>query len=905
MAATDRPPSAALLVEGKSLLDAALAAGQVDVAYVAALSDVYDRYFRERLDEYGAGCPDPSGFALVAVGGYGRRELCPASDIDVLVVFGGESSPDAPNGPSAPKGPEGSDTSQAPGMSGAPELARFLFFPLWDLGVELGHGVRTIGQCLDLARNDWQVLASFLDLRFLAGDRAVCDSLAARLAADVFPAQAAGFAGWLARGNEERKAAHGDAGGMLEPNLKNGLGGLRDAHQVRWLLALDRDRDRDARVLAPELAALGEDVRFVLSARMHLHRLSGRKNDRLYFEFQERLSEALGFGARGDRKGVERFLARLLRAMADIKALRLSAWPLLAGAVGAIDLAAPATIVAGGVELAPEGLRFAPGLSDAAAMEGVFDLLLACATSGRAPSHDTLRRLRAMAGELGRLAGVSPRTGRHLYDSLGEIMMADVTGLAMDAAMTTGILRAALPEFARVEDIVAFDIYHIHPVGRHSLEAVRLLAEVRAGGEGRYFELLSGLPRPELAFWGLLLHDVGKGLGGGHAEKGAELAEAMLARLSAPPEARHTVGALVREHLLLPDTATGRDLSDRDVVARVAGRVATVERLDMLTLIARCDGLATGPQAWTGWKETLVFDLYAKVRSTIEQGRLFGASDARIMLATRDRLRDLARGRMAPEALEQALLAMPPRYLVAEEPETIMGHLALLAELDAVEAEGRRMRPGGRGQDVAALSHEALPAADGFRVTVAARNVRALFATVAGVLALHDLSICDADVFVWDGGVTILSLTTGNPPDVLYADEVFARVSRAIRYTLSGKLFLAYRLAKKRASFLSRPPAAGPRTPPVVLLDNRASDLFTVIEVACDDRVGLLYDIARTLYELRLETHLAKVMTPAGRVRDVFYVRGADGRRVEDPEQAEEIKAALLHRLADDLCALH
>lgn len=881
MAANDRPPSAAILVQGRALLDAALAAGQVDVSYVAALSDVYDRYFRERLAEYAAGKDAQASFALVAVGGYGRRELCPASDIDVLVVFGGEASPDAP------------------------ELARFLFFPLWDLGVELGHGVRTIGQCLDLAKDDPLVLASFLDLRFLAGDPAVHEGLAARLAADVFPSCAAGFARWLARGNEERKAAHGDAGGMLEPNLKNGLGGLRDAHQVRWLLRLDLGRDRDARTLAPELAALDEDVRFVLTARIHLHRLSGRKNDKLYFEFQERLAESMGFGARGDRKGVERFLSRLLRRMADIKALRLSAWPLLAGAVGAIDLDAPATPVAGGVELAPEGLRFAPGLSDAAAMEGVFDLLTACAATGMPLSHDTLRRLRAMAGELGRLAGVSPRTGRQLYDGLGEIMMADVTGTAMDAIMTTGMLRAVLPEFARVEDLVSFDIYHVHPVGRHSLESVRLLAEIRAGGESRYRHLLSGLSRPEAVFWALLLHDVGKGLGGGHAEKGAELAEAMLARLSAPPEARHAVAALVREHLLLPDTATGRDLSDRDVVARVAGRVATVEMLDMLTLLARCDGLATGPQAWTAWKETLVFDLYDKVRVAIEQGRLFGANDAKVMLATRDRLRDLARGRFAPEVLEQALLAMPPRYLVAEEPETILSHLALLADLDAAEAEGRRMSPGGRGgRDVAALSHAPLSGGDGFRVTVAARNVRALFATVAGVLALHDLSILDADVFVWDGGVTILSLSTTNPPDVLYAGEVFARVARAIRYTLSGKLFLAYRLAKKRASFLSRPPTAGPRTPPVVVLNNRASDLFTVIEVACDDRVGLLYDIARTLYELRLETHLAKVMTPAGRVRDVFYVRGADGRRVDDPEQAAEIKAALLHRLADDLCVL-
>ncbi len=865
--AADRPPSAAHLAEGKARLDAALAAGREDASYVAALSDAYDRYFRERLAEFaasGEGAP-AAPLALVAVGGYGRRELCPASDIDVLVVFGDAPPPDAS------------------------ALARFLFFPLWDLGVELGHGLRSVAECLDLARADPKVLASLLDLRRLAGDREVADTLAGRLEAEVFPAQAAAFAVWLDQGNEERGATHGDAGGMLEPNLKNGLGGLRDWHQVRWLLRLDPRRAAEPAGLASELAALARDAAFVLGARVHLHRFSGRKNDTLHFEYQERVAEAMGFGPRGDRRAVEAFLSLLLRRMADIKGLRRSLWPLLAGAVGAVDLDAPARAVAPGVELAPEGLRFAPGMGDGEALEKVFELLAACARLAAPLSHDTVRRVRALAAPLGELAGVSPRTGRRIHDGLGAVMMADVSGAAMDAAMATGLLRAVLPEFARVEDLVSYDVYHVHPVGRHSLEAVRALARMRAApAAGRLAALLAGLARPELVFWGALLHDLGKGLGGAHAEKGAVLAESALARLAAPPGARRTVAALVREHLLLPETATGRDLADGDVVARVAGRVATVEMLDMLALLAFADGVATGPQAWTGWKESLVFELCDKVRRAIGQGRLFNADDARILLATRDRLRETAGERFAPEVLEQALLAMPPRYLVAEKAPAILSHLELLASLD------------GSGHDAVAMRHAPLPGGDGFRLTVAARHVRELFPAVAGVLALHDLSIRDCDAFLWDDGATILILRTGNPPDVLYADEVFARVARAVDHTLSGKLFLEYRLAEKRASILCRPAAAGPRTPPEVRLDNRASDLFTVVDVSCDDRVGLLHDIARTLCELRLEIHLAKVMTPAGRVRDIFYVRSGGGRRVEDPDQLREIQAALLYRLGAD-----
>lgn len=875
-----RPTSAAMLVEGRALLDAALADGRVGVDYVAALADAYDRYFRDRLAERTSGDGPAAGFALLAVGGYGRRELCPASDIDVLLVFAGET-------------PEN-----------ASELARFLFFPLWDLGLELGHGVRTVEACLDLARDDPQVLATFLDMRFVAGDRSVVGTLAERMEHAVLAPGAAGFVDWLAAGNEGRRRAYGDAGGMLEPELKNGLGGLRDWHQVRWLARLTRSRGGELAALAPELAALDADARFLLLVRSHLHRLAGRATDKLYFEFQERIAAALGFVDDAAGRGVERFLARLLHRMAAIKALRQSTWPILAGACGALDLTAPATTVADGVEAAPEGLRLAAGLSEAAAMERLWPLLAGVARTGRPLAHATFCRLRALAEPLADLVRVSPRTGRSVYEALGGIMREDADGLALDALLETGILGALLPSFARVADLVSFDLYHIHPVGRHSLETVRLLAAIRRQGAPRYAALLDGLPRPERVFWGALLHDVGKGLGGSHAEKGGELAEAMLAGLSAPLEDRRAVGTLVREHLLLPEAATGRDLADPDVVAGVAGRVATLEMLDMLILIARCDGQATGPQAWTSWKESLVFELADKVRAAIAQGRLFDARDAAIMLETRDRLRELARDRFAPEALERAVLAMPPRYLVAVSPEGILAHLGLLEALDAAEAESRRMRSSRKGEgDVVVLDQAALEDGSGFAVTVAARHVRALFATVAGVLALHDLSIHDADVFVWADGVTILTLRTGNPPDLLYADEVFARVLRAVRYTLSGKLFLDYRLSQKRGSFVCGRPLRGPKAPPEVTVDNRISDLFTVIEVACDDRVGLLYDIARTLFELHLETHLAKVMTPAGRVRDVFYVRGLGGR-VEDPEQMAEIRAALLHRLREgDPCA--
>jgi [protein-PII] uridylyltransferase len=314
----------------------------------------------------------------------------------------------------------------------------------------------------------------------------------------------------------------------------------------------------------------------------------------------------------------------------------------------------------------------------------------------------------------------------------------------------------------------------------------------------------------------------------------------------------------------------------------------------MLLLLTMADSLATGPSAWNDWKASLMGELHQRILTVLEGGELFGASDAQTLLLLRDSLRAKAKGLFAPEHIEAYLDAMPLRYLLSRSGPDILDDLRLVARLERDLEEDHRMRPSSlAGRGVAVIETTASPAGDGWGVTLAARRQTGLFATMAGVLALHEVNIRSADFYLWNDATEIHAYQTANPPDILFPDELWARVRRAVRYALTGKLSLDYRIQEKRSSPLAvKPPDIGIR--PGVAVDNDASEFFSVVEVRASDRLGLLYDIAVALDSLHLDVHMAKIDTHGLKVYDLFYVRGADGRKVCDPARIKELVSLVL-----------
>lgn len=810
-------------------------------------AELVDAYFQDRFHEVlERGRP---GFALVAVGGYGRAELSLHSDIDILIVV----------------------DRKLPAQ--ALDLAQPLFLPLWDLGYQLGHGFRTIRDCVDLAESDFQVLASLLDMRLLAGSQAVFDKLSARIGDSVLKKRGKMFLEWLDERQKERHARFGDASGQLEPQLKEGQGGLRDWHAAHWLTRVWRKEPvRDlAEVLglpAEERLRFQEGLALLCATRNQLHRLSGRKNDRLHLDLQHPIALALGFRDAEGVFAVEAFLGQLNRAMAEIKVFCRFFWDEYHGG--------------GGAEL-PE-----PRAEDPSSL---LELFLAAGRKGLPLGPEVRRQaahrresLRELTGSPGLLDFFTDcfRTGR-AYDILVPML-------------ETGLLGVLLPEFEAVRDRVQFDGYHTHPVGRHTLEAVRELEDLARKPEGLPGGIWKESGEPLPLFMAVLFHDLGKAEDiERHSERGAALLEEVLGSWGADKALIQEAAFLVERHLLLVEITQHRDLNDESVVVDAASIIQTVPRLNLLYLMTYADSRATGPRAWSDWTSQLLAEGYRKIRHLLEQRSLAEPQSARTILRTRDRVRTLAREHFSPERIETALEQMTPRYTLSQEPEAIVRHMRLMTEFQRLLDEEIPRLTGGR-QPLGVTAMESNRRKGGFwDLTFIALDQPGLLSTFAGVLALHGVNILAADLHVWRNDRVLAMFTVMEPPDPLYAEETWSRIRSSVKYAITGKLSLEYRLAARRASPLAgaKPGGLGAQ----VRLDNDATDFYTLIEVQAWDRVGLLYDIVHTLHDLALTVHVAKIATPGQRVLDVFYIRDAYGQKVIDPQQIEEVRQALTHRL--------
>jgi [protein-PII] uridylyltransferase len=762
--------------------------------------------------------------AVVALGGYGRRLLCPASDVDLMVLHA-ERKPERVRG-----------------------AAEQVFYPFWDAGIPLGHAVRTVPECLSEAGERLDVLCSMLDARHVAGDPGLVEELDRRLREGIAKHRDR----WLERLAADA-AARQEAGGAcstsLEPDLKEGSGGLRDIHAVGWAVQIGGDTGL---VREDERRRLDEAEEFLVRLRSALHLVTGKRTDRLIREHQGDLAPALGFDATAGLDAADALMRGLFEHGRHVEHVRSLVLERARGGSSDMDVPPPAS---------PE------------------DLLQAMVRFARSETSPPEGWLDALALD----EPASARWTEGMRSAFLELLALGERGVAsLEIIDRAGLLTTLLPEWEPVRCRPQRDPYHRHTVDMHLTATVSITADLLSGGDERDETLGAAavaVRDRDAMLLGAFLHDIGKVGEGRHVEVGERVAGAVLERMGIPEPTRDAVLFLVREHLLLSDTATRRDLSDPNLVLDVAARIGDPERLAMLYLLSVADAEATGPHASTPWRLGLVRELVGRVERVLER-REMDVERATDLEARIARVRELLS--IAPETAVDAYLARLPRpYLLAVPPEDVAANFSVVSPPIGASEVRTVARTGSR--------------ADTWELTVVAADRPGLLARMAGSLALAGLSILSAQAFTTEDHVAI-DVFVVEPAFHGEIDEERWRVVRqTLRKALGGRLSLEYRVREKRRHYPS--PAAD--VPNEVRVLNDVSDFATVVEVEAADRLGLLFDLARTFEELQLDVSLAKVATYGPRVIDAFYVRDLYGQKIEDPEHAREIERAILSRLTN------
>ena len=811
-------PIATRLREELSALDRAYSTGHHGRWSARRRAELVDA----ALVELFAASEAPPGTALVATGGYGRGGLAPASDVDLVLLHDGASTEDAER------------------------VASSLLYPLWDLGLALGHAVRTPEEAETAARERLDTLTAMLDTRLVAGDAGVADRAAAAVLEDV-RVDPEGFRRRLGNAAVERRDRYGSAAELLEPNLKEGAGGLRDVASLAWWeRARGHPLEDDGSIGPGERAALDAAEEFLTRVRSALHLETGRRADRLVLDHQPAIARAMGF------EDEPLLLAEdgLMRALFEhARAVDYLVEEVL------IERRRPARPVA------------ADPLTDLAS---VLERFVDDDGAIREPTPAELEA--AVALEPGASeAAWSPQT----REAFLRILDAGGGGRALGTLDRIGVLGALIPEWLDVRCRPQRDPYHRSTVDVHlrsTLDGVR--SALRGDTDDPVAaEAAAQIGDRDAVLLGALLHDVGKNGEGAHVATGARVARAILDRMGLPEPTRDLARFLVEQHLLLPDTATRRDLGDEELILDVASRVGTSERLAALYLLAIADADATGPAASTSWRRTLVRELVAKVQRAFDRGEM-GEELADRLARRADALRDLLGGEPDRE-VDRFVLRMPHGYLLQVEPSSAARHFPIVAPPIGATEVRTASWPGEQEGT--------------YELLVVAGDRPGLLSWVAGSLTLEGLSILTAQVFTTDDGVAVdrFQVVGAFEPEV--HEDTWRAVRRTLRRAIEGRVSLDHRIEEKRRHY----PAPARTIPVTVQVDDDASDVFTVIEVGAADRIGVLYDLTRTLAELRLDVHVAKISTYADRVVDAFYVRDAEGRKL-DADGVEEVGRRLV-----------
>jgi [protein-PII] uridylyltransferase len=862
-------PSVARLKEylrsERGAIEALHRGGALGAQVCSAIADLYDRVITLALEERlrRLGGPDLVSpvLALVAVGGYGRGDLAPFSDVDLLVLHR--------NRPPAP----------------LPPMVSSLVRDLWDVGLKLGHSVRTLSDAMAFARSDLNWRTSLMEARLVAGSAELFAELQGRVRRFADRLSINRFIDELLR---ERAREHHDyfapTVNLLEPDVKKSPGALRDAHLVRWIAfarygTADADLLRSAGVLTDDDdATLRAATEFLYRVRHELHWHRGAAQDVLTREEQVRVARELGYAPQGRRLGVELFMQQVYRhttALQDV-ALRFAEGARRRSGVrrwigGLLTQRVEGDFLLGRERLSIDPAAAARVLGNAEKLVRLVDL---ARWHGVKISHETMERVRA-ASPACPITPAAREAFRRMIDEPHAL------GLALRDLHRIGLLGRLVPAFEHAHCLMQFNQYHKYTVDEHSIRAVEAAVE-RVRDDGPIGQAYRQTRDKAILHLAILLHDVGKGFEEDHSEVGRRIAEETAALLGLGQKEREQLVFLVHRHLLMAHTALRRDVSDLRTIVEFVRKVGTLETLRMLTVLTVADTEAVAPGNLTGWKESLVTELYLRAAEELT-GQAPVADEKSVIESLRDALRAKVDSEFPPEWLDGQLGTMPLSYLQFTDPETIVAHLRIQRTLGPrdVRVETEFLRDEGLTR-YTVFAHDAL--------------TPGLFSKIAGALAAARVSIVSARIVTRADGRVVDTFFgvdlehPGGPPDHRRQE-----IADQIRGVLLGQTTVEDLFARR--GHAEPGPRPGPAGPTQVEVDNASSDRFTVVEVFADDRPGLLYRIARAIFELGLSVSSARISTRLDQVVDVFYVTDAGGGKVMTQQRLDQIRARILEAI--------
>jgi len=816
--------------------------------------------------------------ALIAVGGYGRGALAPFSDLDLLFLRPYKQT------------------------AHAESVIEYMLYVLWDLGFKVGHASRTIEECIKLSREDFTIRTALLESRPLAGDLKLAEDLKRRFRKEIQTHGATEFVAAKLAERDERHAKAGSSRYMVEPNVKEGKGGLRDLNTLFWIAQYLHPSDAPTEIVrlqeftGREVKAFVRAFDFLWAVRAHLHFAAGRAEERLSFDLQPEIARRMGYGDRLHLHGesspaVERFMRRYF---------------LIAREVGSLTRIFCAKLESEHAKTTPQGLsRFLPrgARTGRKKLAEGFHLESGRLTveSEEVFQRDPVNLLRlfrladqkdldlhpdALAAVTRTLRLITPKMRR---DPVAAAVFLDIlargrrTQGTLSLMNESGVLGRYLPEFGRIVAQMQFNMYHSYTVDEHTLRAVGVIADLAADKliEEHPFttQVMPLIADREALFLAMLLHDTGKGGEGGQSIAGARTARSATERMGLSAERVTLIAWIVEHHLVMSDYAQKRDISDPGTIAAFARIVQTPERLRMLFVLTVADIRAVGPGVWNGWKGQLLKDLYGATEALFRGGR--AEPDTHAVTVQHERAA-AARLALCGPGAAASLVGW------ADTMEDAYFNSFPLAEQQAHHALVRRAT----GLGGSAALAEANPVRNVTEVVVAARDRRGLFADLAACFAAMGCNVVGARVYTSRDGEAL---------DVFHVQDSgggpFGRDNPLVLLKLAGALEAAARGVKPtyettRPFDLGR--AAAFTVPANVSVDNEASGAATVVEVSGRDRTGLLEALARTLADARLSILSAHVDGYGERAVDAFYVSGEDGGKLIDPKRIAALKIALV-----------